>query len=220
MAADELCSMSSTSAETEACSGRHSKALLQLAFDLFYAPAYHISAQQLSVCILCLCQHLAQERTALHSAQGFLYGHRGQTLLHKIDTYIPHTYTGDQVWMYHLWETTVPLTSCWFQQTRGGGGRGNGSTTFDLTAFLGLQEKMVLGGAARNRMLIKGGSSFNALVRALKQDVVTGAAPSTTANERLMYEVDKVTPLAKLDLLSPKREHCLLEATKVCHDQP
>ena len=51
---------------------------------------------------------------------------------------------------------------------------------------------MVLGGAARNRMLIKGGSSFNALVRALKQDVVTGAAPSTTANERLMYEVDKV----------------------------
>ena len=90
---------------------------------------------------------------------------------------------------------------------RWGGGRGNGSTTFDLTAFLGsLQEKMVLGGAARNRMLIKGGSSFNALVRALKQDVVTGAAPSTTANERLMYEVDKVTPLAKLDLLSPKRE--------------
>jgi len=73
-----------------------------------------------------------------------------------------------------------------------------------LTAFLGvLQEKMVLGGAARNRMLIKGGSSFNALVRALKQDVVTGAAPSTTANERLMYEVDKVTTLANLDLRSP-----------------
>ncbi|DBA91048.1 TPA: hypothetical protein ACH3X2_004154 [Trebouxia sp. C0005] len=57
----------------------------------------------------------------------------------------------------------------------------------------GLKEKMVLGGAARNRMLIKGGSSFNALVRALKQDVVTGAAPSTTANERLMYEVDKLS---------------------------
>lgn len=54
------------------------------------------------------------------------------------------------------------------------------------------QEKMVLGGAARNRMLIKGGSSFNALVRALKQDVVTGAAPTTTTNEKLMYEVDKV----------------------------
>ena len=51
---------------------------------------------------------------------------------------------------------------------------------------------MVLGGAARNRMLIKGGSSFNALVRALKQDVVTGAAPTTTTNEKLMYEVDKV----------------------------
>ena len=41
-------------------------------------------------------------------------------------------------------------------------------------------------------MLIKGGSSFNALVRALKQDVVTGAAPTTTASDRLMYEVDKV----------------------------
>ena len=56
---------------------------------------------------------------------------------------------------------------------------------------------MVLGGAARNRMLIKGGSSFNALVRALKQDVVTGAAPTTTTNEKLMYEVDKVpgTPI-------------------------
>jgi len=40
-------------------------------------------------------------------------------------------------------------------------------------------------------------------VRALKQDVVTGAAPSTTANERLMYEVDKVTTLANLDLRSP-----------------
>lgn len=51
---------------------------------------------------------------------------------------------------------------------------------------------MILGGAARNRMLIKGGSSFNALVRALKQDVVTGAAPTTTASDRLMYEVDKV----------------------------
>ena len=53
---------------------------------------------------------------------------------------------------------------------------------------------MVLGGAARNRMLIKGGSSFNALVRALKQDVVTGAAPTTTGSDRLMYEVDKVSP--------------------------
>ena len=67
------------------------------------------------------------------------------------------------------------------------------STCVRVTACICLlQEKMVLGGAARNRMLIKGGSSFNALVRALKQDVVTGAAPTTTANERLMYEVDKV----------------------------
>ena len=50
-------------------------------------------------------------------------------------------------------------------------------------------------------MLIKGGSSFNALVRALKQDVVTGAAPTTTASDRLMYEVDKVGLRSK---------HCLL----------
>jgi hypothetical protein len=103
--------------------------------------------------------------------------------------------------MYHPREKTVLLTSIWLPKNKGAG---NGSTTLDLTAFLGvLQEKMVLGGAARNRMLIKGGSSFNALVRALKQDVVTGAAPSTTANERLMYEVDKVTTLANLDLRSP-----------------
>ena len=104
--------------------------------------------------------------------------------------------------MYHPQERTVP--SSVQLASKKAISAGNGSTTSDLTAFLGvLQEKMVLGGAARNRMLIKGGSSFNALVRALKQDVVTGAAPSTTANERLMYEVDKVTTLAKLHFLSP-----------------
>lgn len=65
---------------------------------------------------------------------------------------------------------------------------------------------MVLGGAARNRMLIKGGSSFNALVRALKQDVVTGAAPTTTTNEKLMYEVDKVT---HIPALSVRMCHCM-----------
>ena len=32
-----------------------------------------------------------------------------------------------------------------------------------------LKDRMMLGGAARNRMLVKGGSSFNALVRAMKQ---------------------------------------------------
>ena len=54
---------------------------------------------------------------------------------------------------------------------------------------------MLAGGSARNRMLVKGGSSFNALVRALKQDVVTGAAPTAIRNERLMYDVDRVSPV-------------------------
>lgn len=56
-----------------------------------------------------------------------------------------------------------------------------------------MQERMLAGGSARNRMLVKGGSSFNALVRALKQDVVTGAAPKAIRNEQLMYDVDRVS---------------------------
>lgn len=32
-----------------------------------------------------------------------------------------------------------------------------------------LKDRMMMGGAARNKMLVKGGSSFNALVRAMKQ---------------------------------------------------
>ena len=58
-----------------------------------------------------------------------------------------------------------------------------------------MQERMLAGGSARNRMLVKGGSSFNALVRALKQDVVTGAAPKAIRNEQLMYDVDRVSPV-------------------------
>ena len=56
-----------------------------------------------------------------------------------------------------------------------------------------MQERMLAGGSARNRMLVKGGSSFNALVRALKQDMVTGAAPKAIRNEQLMYDVDRVS---------------------------
>lgn len=36
-------------------------------------------------------------------------------------------------------------------------------------------------GAARNRMLVKGGSSFNALVRAMKQDLVEGGLGAQAA---------------------------------------
>ena len=47
-----------------------------------------------------------------------------------------------------------------------------------------------LQGAARNRLLVKGGSSFNALVRAMKQDLVeNGTAAKDPA---LLYEIDKV----------------------------
>ena len=56
-----------------------------------------------------------------------------------------------------------------------------------------MQERMLAGGSARNRLLVKGGSSFNALVRALKQDMVTGAAPKAIRNEQLMYDVDRVS---------------------------
>eukprot|EP00891_Asterochloris_glomerata_P005550 jgi/Astpho2/5550/Aster-02810 len=56
-----------------------------------------------------------------------------------------------------------------------------------------IKERMLAGGSARNRMLVKGGSSFNALVRALKQDVVTGAAPKAIRNEQLMYDVDRLS---------------------------
>lgn len=49
-------------------------------------------------------------------------------------------------------------------------------------------------GAARNRMLVKGGSSFNALVRAMKQDLVEGGAGAMAAqrNPNALYEVGGV----------------------------
>ena len=54
-----------------------------------------------------------------------------------------------------------------------------------------------LQGAARNRMLIKGGSSFNALVRAMKQDLVEGGAGgragSPPRDPNLLYEVDRLS---------------------------
>ncbi|WIA12641.1 hypothetical protein OEZ85_006293 [Tetradesmus obliquus] len=52
-----------------------------------------------------------------------------------------------------------------------------------------LKEKMTVGGPARNRLLVKGGSSFNALVRAMKQDLIdNGTAAKDPA---LLYEIDK-----------------------------
>ncbi|KAI8467365.1 MAG: hypothetical protein J3K34DRAFT_395113 [Monoraphidium minutum] len=55
----------------------------------------------------------------------------------------------------------------------------------------GVKDRMTLGGPARNRMLVKGGSSFNALVRAMKQDLLeSGAAQRSPA---LLYEIDKLS---------------------------
>ncbi len=52
---------------------------------------------------------------------------------------------------------------------------------------------MLLGGAARNRMLVRGASSFNGLVRAMKQDLVEGKTPhSALRDPKLLYQVDKV----------------------------
>ncbi|GFR41222.1 hypothetical protein Agub_g1895 [Astrephomene gubernaculifera] len=58
-----------------------------------------------------------------------------------------------------------------------------------------LKERMMLGGAARNRMLVKGGSSFNALVRAMKQDLVEGGvgAQAATRDPNVLYQVDKLS---------------------------
>jgi hypothetical protein len=80
MAADRSYGMSHMSgAETEACAGRRSKALQQLALDLSYAPDHDIPAQHLIVCVL---QHLPRDlaKTALDFVKGVACGHRGQML--------------------------------------------------------------------------------------------------------------------------------------------
>ncbi|KAJ9510458.1 hypothetical protein QJQ45_015931, partial [Haematococcus lacustris] len=61
--------------------------------------------------------------------------------------------------------------------------------------FKAIKDRMLLGGAARNRMLVKGGSSFNALVRAMKQDLVEGGAGAGAAsrNPNALYEIDKLS---------------------------
>lgn len=58
-----------------------------------------------------------------------------------------------------------------------------------------LKEKLVLGGAAtaagRNKMLVRGASSFNALVRAMKQDLVEKGGGKDDPN--LLYEVERMS---------------------------
>lgn len=62
----------------------NSKALQQHAFDLLYAPDHGILAQRLSVCVLRLCQCVAQEEMAPCFAKGFTCDHGGQMLQHNI----------------------------------------------------------------------------------------------------------------------------------------
>lgn len=58
-----------------------------------------------------------------------------------------------------------------------------------------LKEKLVLGGAAtaagRNKMLVRGASSFNALVRAMKQDLIEKGSGKDDPN--LLYEVERMS---------------------------
>jgi hypothetical protein len=62
-------------------------------------------------------------------------------------------------------------------------------------------------GPARNRLLVKGGSSFNALVRAMKQDLIdNGTAAKDPA---LLYEIDKVT-YSEGRLITQPGMHCLI----------
>jgi hypothetical protein len=65
-----------------------------------------------------------------------------------------------------------------------------------------LKDRMMLGGAARNKMLVKGASSFNALKRALKQDLIEGGAAAggggiggggATRNPNMLYEIDRLS---------------------------
>ncbi len=48
----------------------------------------------------------------------------------------------------------------------------------------------------RNKLLVRGGSSFNAMVRALKQDLISSGA--LARNPAATYEVDQVEAFAGL----------------------
>lgn len=58
-----------------------------------------------------------------------------------------------------------------------------------------LKDRLVLGGAAtaagRNKMLVRGASSFNSLVRAMKQDLLDKGTGKD--DPKVMYEVDKLS---------------------------
>ena len=58
----------------------------------------------------------------------------------------------------------------------------------------GKQRMVTENALQRNKMLVKGGSSFNALIRALKQDLVDSRKPKRKmGDENLLYEVDRLS---------------------------
>lgn len=64
------------------------------------------------------------------------------------------------------------------------------------------------GGPARNRLLVKGGSSFSALVRAMKQDLLdssAGGAGGAAQSPSLFYEIDKVRGVSPSPPSTPRR---------------
>ncbi|UPR04581.1 hypothetical protein HOP50_17g79230 [Chloropicon primus] len=83
----------------------------------------------------------------------------------------------------------------------------------------GKQRVVMENALQRNKMLVKGGSSFNALIRALKQDLVDSRKPKRRmGDENLLYEVDRlsldeVTVLPdgeiKVKAVPPEREEVL-----------
>lgn len=50
-----------------------------------------------------------------------------------------------------------------------------------------------VGGAGRNRLLIKGGSSFNGLVRKMKQEMAEAAASGHPVDPSRIYEVNRLS---------------------------
>ena len=50
-----------------------------------------------------------------------------------------------------------------------------------------------VGGAGRNRLLVKGGSSFNGLVRQMKQEMADAAAAGAPMDPNRLYEVNRLS---------------------------
>jgi len=68
-------------------------------------------------------------------------------------------------------------------------------TDYDNMSRTDTKQRVVMENALqRNKMLVKGGSSFNALIRALKQDLVDTRKPKRRmGDENLLYEVDRLS---------------------------